>query len=147
MAGENLDRQALSFARMAYRRFSRQLVFQRLPTAAEGQTDEWGFPKQGDANRSDIDANNPIPTQFTIGSRRDLIIGGQQHNVTTFKVTIPRLYKNNGVWQPVDFSTEYRAHVLYKNEQNQERFFQVVGDGLDLGPDITFEAIELEQKV
>lgn len=141
-----LDRTNLAFAKLSYRTFKRLLVFQRPPVAGETRIDAAGRPAQGDAAHIDIDPTHPIPCNFTIGSRRDIIIQSQERTVTIFKVTIPCVYKSEE-WQSVDFSTDYRAHILEKDQFNAERYFQVVGSGDDLGPDITFEAVELQELV
>lgn len=144
---DQLNRQALAFSKLAYRQFKRLVIFQRPPKSGETQDDDFGYPSQGDAAHINVDPENPIPCNFTIGQRRDQVIGGQLRTVTNFKVTIPSLYNSGGVWKQVDFSTNYRAHILTKDEFNLERFFQVVGSGDDLGPDITFDAVELQELV
>jgi hypothetical protein len=142
-----LDRTNLALAKLSYRTFKRLLVFQRPPGTGETQIDDTGRPAQGDAAHIDIDAAHPIPANFTMGSRRDLTINEQTRTVTIFKVTIPCIVQTSNGWESVDFSTDYRAHILEKDEFNAERFFQVVGSGDDLGPDITFDAVELQELV
>lgn len=145
MAGESFTAMELSFAKIAQATFQRTLVLQRLPNSSEDQTDEGGFPKEGPTNYTDIDPTHPIPAQLVAQIGKEIVLANQQRSVTPYKVTIPVLYKSindegGEGFVRVDFSEEYRAHILKKGPL-PEIFLQVYhGGGDDPSPDITFLA-------
>lgn len=147
MSGENFDAMEIAFARIAKSTFPRELVFQRLPRGSEDTTDDRGFPKQGDSAYTDIDLSNPIPCQFIVQLGKELVLSGQQRSVTPYKITIPVLYDiGKGELARVDFSTEYRVHILAKGTR-PESFLQIYNGGDAPGPDLTFIAYLTENTV
>jgi hypothetical protein len=140
---------ASAFAVAAYSIFPRRVVFQRLPKAGETQTDDRGFPVVA---YTDLDAAHPIPAIFAVSPGRELIIGGQQRSVTLYKFTVPSRYKTVDVdgieaWKVVEFSPEYRCHLLSDSDGSDEQFLQVTGGGNDPGPDQSFNAVRTEEIV
>lgn len=140
---------ASAFAVAAYSIFPRRVVFQRLPKAGETQTDVRGFPV---VTYTDLDAAHPIPAIFAVSPGRELDIEGQQRSVTTYRFTIPSRYKTvdvdgNEIWKIVDFSPEYRCHLLADSDGSDEQFLQVTGGGNDPSPEQSFDAVRTEGTV
>lgn len=145
MAGESFDAMAVSLANVAYATWRRRLVFQRLPTAGEVQTDTRGFPTETPTDLQDV-LTESIPCQIIVQNGKDVIVDSKPRTTTVYRFTVPRLYKKAPTNELADlpFSTGYRVHLLADGAA-PEMVLDILTGGKDgVSPGIVFDAIKFE---